>query len=55
MGLLQTKRRAFLSVLAGLPGMRLLAHGRPAVAQERTMGRDVIQELGIRSFIVATP
>jgi L-seryl-tRNA(Ser) seleniumtransferase len=56
MGLLQTKRRAFLSALAGVPGLRLLVPGSEAFAhaqQERSPTRDVIQELGVRSFINA--
>src|SRR4051812_24675601 len=53
MAFFPTKRRAFLGALAGVPGLRLLVDGRPAVAQERPMGRDVIQELGVRSFINA--
>jgi uncharacterized pyridoxal phosphate-dependent enzyme len=48
-----TKRRAFLSVLAGVPGLRLLVPGGRALAEETPTGRDVIQELGVRSFINA--
>ena len=50
---LQTRRRTFLSALAGIPGLRILL-GEPAVvAQEAVSGRDVIHELGVRSFINA--
>src|SRR5262245_37274862 len=51
---LPTKRRAFLSAIAGVPGLPLLAAGGQAsAAEDRPVGRDVIQELGIRSFINA--
>jgi L-seryl-tRNA(Ser) seleniumtransferase len=53
MSRLQTRRRTFLSALAGIPGLQYLAGGRAAVAQEATHGRDVISELGVRSFINA--
>jgi uncharacterized pyridoxal phosphate-dependent enzyme len=53
MGLLQTKRRAFLGALAGLPGLRLLGPARLEAAQGATAARDVIRELGVRSFINA--
>jgi D-glucosaminate-6-phosphate ammonia-lyase len=53
MSRLQTKRRTFLSALAGIPGLRLLVGGPAAVAQEALQGRDVIHELGVRSFINA--
>jgi seryl-tRNA(Sec) selenium transferase len=53
MALLQTKRRAFLTALASLPGVRLLVPDGQAVARDRTAARDVIQELGVRSFINA--
>jgi L-seryl-tRNA(Ser) seleniumtransferase len=53
MGLLPTRRRTFLSALAGVPGLRLLAGDAEAQAQESATGRDVIAELGIRSFINA--
>jgi L-seryl-tRNA(Ser) seleniumtransferase len=58
MNRLQTKRRTFLRALAGVPGMGLLVRGNPAVAQQAaTLGgvaaRDVIGELGVRSFINA--
>ena len=57
MGLLQTKRRAFLTALAGVPGLRLLFPDGRAIAEEPSPspspGRDVIRELGVRSFINA--
>jgi L-seryl-tRNA(Ser) seleniumtransferase len=53
MGRLSTRRRTFLSALAGVPGLRLLAGGAEAEAQEPAQGRDVIAELGVRSFINA--
>src|SRR6516164_7973677 len=53
MALLQTKRRAFFTALAGLPGVRLLFLDGEAIAQDRPAARDVIQELGVRSFINA--
>ena len=53
MGSLQTKRRAFLSVLAGVPGLRMLVPESRALALESAPARDVIQELGVRSFINA--
>jgi uncharacterized pyridoxal phosphate-dependent enzyme len=53
MGPLQTKRRAFLSALAAVPGLRLLVPDSPAAAQESPPARDVIQELGVRTFINA--
>jgi uncharacterized pyridoxal phosphate-dependent enzyme len=55
MSRLQTKRRTFLRALAGVPGLGLLARGNPAVAQQAatTAVRDVIGELGVRSFINA--
>jgi L-seryl-tRNA(Ser) seleniumtransferase len=47
------KRRAILCALAALPGLRLLlARGR-ADAAEAVGERDVIRELGVRSFINA--
>jgi L-seryl-tRNA(Ser) seleniumtransferase len=49
----QTPRRTFLSALAALPGLRWFAGGSVAAAQEASHGRDVIQELGVRSFINA--
>jgi L-seryl-tRNA(Ser) seleniumtransferase len=48
-----SKRRTFLGALAAWPGLRLLMPASPAVARETTTGRDVIQELGVRSFINA--
>jgi L-seryl-tRNA(Ser) seleniumtransferase len=53
MGLLQTKRRAFLTALAGVPGLRLLLSEGRAAAQELPPGRDVLRELGVRTFINA--
>ena len=53
MALPKTKRRAFLSALAGLPGVRLLVPDGAAVASDRPTARDLIQELGVRSFINA--
>src|SRR5690349_2620737 len=53
MSRLPTKRRTFLWGLAGAPGLRLLFGPTPASAQETGRGRDVIQELGVRSFINA--
>ena len=47
------KRRTALCTLAGLPGMRLLFDSGEAHAQEPATGRDVIEELGVRSFINA--
>jgi D-glucosaminate-6-phosphate ammonia-lyase len=53
MALLKTKRRAFLSALASLPGVNLLVPGARAAALDRPPARDVIQEIGVRSFINA--
>jgi uncharacterized pyridoxal phosphate-dependent enzyme len=53
MSRLETKRRTFLTALAAVPGMNLLAGDHQAVAQETPAGRDVIAELGVRSFINA--
>jgi L-seryl-tRNA(Ser) seleniumtransferase len=49
----ETGRRRFLTALAAMPGLRLLLPAAPALAQESGAGRDVIQELGVRSFINA--
>ena len=52
----QTARRSFLGCLAGVPwlGGLLAADGnRRAAADEPSQARDVIQELGVRSFINA--
>lgn len=51
----QTKRRTFLCALAGAPGSALLFPGGSDAAQESagSSTRDVIQELGVRSFINA--
>jgi L-seryl-tRNA(Ser) seleniumtransferase len=61
MSRLQTKRRTFLCTLAGVPGLRLLLPARATAAgvasttagAASTTARDVIQELGVRSFINA--
>ena len=53
MSRLETKRRTFLTALAAVPGMNLLAGDRQAIAQETPAGRDVIAELGVRSLINA--
>jgi D-glucosaminate-6-phosphate ammonia-lyase len=47
------KRRTVLSTLAGLPSMQLLASPVRAEAEEVIKGRDLIEELGVRSFINA--
>ena len=47
------KRRSLLRALAGLPGLGLLAQASRASAQEGTPGRDVLRELGVRTFINA--
>ncbi|MBI3467301.1 MAG: selenocysteine synthase, partial [Planctomycetes bacterium] len=46
-------RRSFLCALASVPGLRLLVPAPQAAAQEISQARDVIQELGVRSFINA--
>jgi L-seryl-tRNA(Ser) seleniumtransferase len=48
-----TKRRTFLGALAGFPGVRLLFPARSEAASTAVEARDVIQELGVRSFINA--
>jgi L-seryl-tRNA(Ser) seleniumtransferase len=53
MSQLKTKRRTFLRTVAGVPGLQLLAPSGEAVAGESSSARDVIQELGVRSFINA--
>ena len=53
MSQLKTKRRTFLGALAGAPALPLLFPGDAAVAAESATGRDVLQELGVRSFINA--
>ncbi len=55
MSRLKTKRRTFLRTLAGASSLPLLLPASSAVAAERdsATGRDVIQELGVRSFINA--
>jgi D-glucosaminate-6-phosphate ammonia-lyase len=50
---LMIKRRTALCTLAGLPAVRLLTDSGQAHAQEPARGRDVIEELGVRSFINA--
>jgi uncharacterized pyridoxal phosphate-dependent enzyme len=47
------KRRTVLSTLAGLPSMQLLVSPVHAEAEQPTTGRDLIEELGVRSFINA--
>jgi D-glucosaminate-6-phosphate ammonia-lyase len=47
------KRRTALGALAGLPGMQLLGSPASAKAEEAVKGRDLIEELGVRSFINA--
>jgi L-seryl-tRNA(Ser) seleniumtransferase len=51
----KTRRRTFLGAMAGVPGLQILCGGADAGAAEAASGaaRDVIQELGIRSFINA--
>jgi uncharacterized pyridoxal phosphate-dependent enzyme len=53
MSRLETKRRTFLTALAAVPGMNLLTGDHQAVAQETPPVRDIIAELGVRSFINA--
>jgi L-seryl-tRNA(Ser) seleniumtransferase len=48
-----SKRRTFLGILAALPGLRLLMPAPTAAAQISSSGRDVIEELGVRSFVNA--
>jgi L-seryl-tRNA(Ser) seleniumtransferase len=50
---LLTARRTFLRMLAGLPGLGGLLATNQAAAGEVVKARDVIQELGVRSFINA--
>ena len=47
------KRRTVLGTLAGLPSIQLLGSPVRAEAEETAKGRDVIEELGVRSFINA--
>ena len=49
----QAKRRTLLGGLAGLPVLGLLARPTGAAAQETLPGRDVLRELGVRTFINA--
>ncbi|MFO0891517.1 MAG: hypothetical protein U0790_20540 [Isosphaeraceae bacterium] len=53
MGQLPTRRRTFLSALAGIPGLQFLAGSAEGRAQEPSSGRDMIADLGVRSFINA--
>jgi len=53
MSRLNARRRAFLCALAAVPGLRLLVPASAVAAQESARERDVMQELGIRSFINA--
>src|SRR5262245_47999180 len=48
-----TARRSFLGTLAGLPYIGGLVSGKPAAAAEAAPPRDVLRELGVRSFINA--
>lgn len=54
MGQSRTRRRTFLSALAAVPGLRFLL-GEPVVAASEvdSPARDVLGELGVRSFINA--
>jgi D-glucosaminate-6-phosphate ammonia-lyase len=47
------KRRTVLGSLAGLPSMQLLGSSARAEVEEAVKGRDLIEELGVRSFINA--
>jgi D-glucosaminate-6-phosphate ammonia-lyase len=47
------KRRTVLGTLAGLPSMQLLGSPACAEVEEAVKGRDLIEELGVRSFINA--
>src|SRR5439155_4682724 len=49
----QTTRRKLLAAVAALPGLQWLTSDDHAAAQERSSGRDVIKELGIRPCINA--
>ena len=53
MSRLQAKRRTFLCALAGVPGLRLLVSPSWAATPDDAPERDVIKELGVRSFINA--
>src|ERR671936_711235 len=56
MNRVRTARRSFLGMLAGLPYLGGLLSAKwinPAVAEEIAPARDVISELGVRSFINA--
>ncbi len=47
------KRRTVLGTLAGLPSMQLLGSPANAEVEAAVQGRDLIEELGVRSFINA--
>jgi uncharacterized pyridoxal phosphate-dependent enzyme len=51
----KTKRRTFLGAMAAVPGLQMLHGGDAAEAAENAGGtaRDVIKELGVRTFINA--
>ena len=55
MSRIETKRRGFLRTMAGASGLPMLLPAASALAAENnaTTGRDVMRELGIRSFINA--
>jgi L-seryl-tRNA(Ser) seleniumtransferase len=53
MNRLLTARRSFLGLLAGLPSLGGFLSAEPAAAAEAAPARDVIRELGVRSFINA--
>jgi D-glucosaminate-6-phosphate ammonia-lyase len=55
MNLFFTKRRTLLRAVSSLPGLGILAQasGPSAHAQESVPGRDVLRELGVRTFINA--
>lgn len=50
---IEIKRRAVLGALASVPGLPLLLPASATAAEERTGGRDVIRELGVRPCINA--
>jgi uncharacterized pyridoxal phosphate-dependent enzyme len=53
MSRLKTQRRTFLCGVASMPGLLPLVSPGRAQADEGVKGRDVIEELGVRSFINA--
>src|SRR5262249_22639137 len=53
MNRLRTARRSFLGMLAGVPWLGGLLPAPRAAAADSAPARDVIQELGVRSFINA--